>query len=52
MVSEVSYHSKGYVSLRLFLSFLKSVLRVELGFNHMRDPERIPGLSHQTDYSI
>lgn len=47
MVSEVSYHSKRYVSLRLFLSLLKYVLRVELGFNHLRDAERIPVLENK-----
>lgn len=47
MVSEVSHHSKGYMGLRPFLSLLKYVLRVELGFNQVRDPERIPVLENK-----
>lgn len=37
MVSEVSYHSKKCVSLRLFLSLPKYVLSVELGFNQVKE---------------
>lgn len=38
MVSEVSYHSKEYVSLKFFFSLAKYVLSVRLGFNQAKEP--------------
>ena len=52
MVSEVSYHAKECMTLRLFLSLPKYVLSVELGVNQAREPGRISVLVNEAHFGF